>query len=108
MAGVWVTAGAPLESGDGWRVWYSWPAGDFTPATVRVRTPGGRTEAGRPTARGSPARRPGLQRQMGVRELRIVDATPGELYEVTVPERGRAAVLAHAPERNSPTPASAC
>ena len=29
---VWVTAGAPLQSGDGWRVWYSWPGGDFTPA----------------------------------------------------------------------------
>ena len=26
---------------------------------------------------------------MGVRELRIADATPGELYEVTIPERGR-------------------
>ena len=35
MAGVWVTAGAPLESGDGWRVWYSWPGGDFTPRTPR-------------------------------------------------------------------------
>ena len=35
---VWVTAGAPLETGDGWRVWYSWPAGPFEPATPRVRT----------------------------------------------------------------------
>ena len=35
---------------------------------------------------------------MGVRELRIADATPGELYEVTIPERGRPLLLAHAPE----------
>ena len=41
MAGVWVTAGAPLESGDGWRVWYSWPTGEFTPAPPRVRTTAG-------------------------------------------------------------------
>ena len=41
MAGEWVTAGAPLESGDGWRIWYSWPTGEFTPATPRVRTTGG-------------------------------------------------------------------
>jgi len=37
-SGVWVTCGAPLQSGDGWRVWYSWPGGDFTPAIPRVRT----------------------------------------------------------------------
>ena len=37
MPGTWVTAGAPLASGDGWRVWYSWPAGAFTPRTPRVQ-----------------------------------------------------------------------
>ena len=31
----------------------------------------------------------GSDRQMSVRELRIQNATPGELYEVTIPERGR-------------------
>jgi hypothetical protein len=89
MAGVWVTAGAPLDTGDGWRVWYSWPAGEFTPATPRVRTTGGQAKQviegpwdPKPAPKGS-------SRQMGVRELRIRDPEPGALYEVTVPERGK-------------------
>ena len=90
MAGaIWVTAGAPLQSGDGWRVWYSWPGGDFTPATPRVRTPGGVEQAVLlgPWAPGPPP--PGSQRRMAVRELRIANAVPGALYEVTLPELGR-------------------
>ena len=89
MAGEWVTAGAPLESGDGWRVWYSWPGGDFTPETPRVRTTAGQDK---PVTVGEwkPAPPPkGSDRWMHVREVRIADATPGELYEVTIPERGR-------------------
>ena len=90
MAGaVWVTAGAPLETGDGWRVWYSWPRGAFTPDT-----PGVRTTAGEPQTAldgpWQPAPPPaGSQRQMGVRELRVAGATPGELYEVTLHGRAR-------------------
>lgn len=89
MPGVWVTAGAPLASGDGWRVWYSWPAGDFTPKPPRVRT-----AAGQPVqlvdTPWAPAKAPkGSGRQMAVKELRLKDATPGALYEVTIPERGR-------------------
>ena len=93
---VWVTAGAPLETGDGWRVWYSWPTGPFTPATPRIRTTAGvskQVNSGawdpRPPVKGS-------KRQMAVREYRIADATPGELYEVHVPERSRPLLLAHA------------
>lgn len=84
---MWVTAGAPLETGDGWRVWYSWPGGDFTPATPRVRTTAGVEQQviEGPWAPGPPPR--GSTRHMGVRELRIVDAAPGELYDVTLPER---------------------
>ena len=89
MAGEWVTAGAPLESGDGWRIWYSWPTGPFTPATPTVRTPAGQNLAvtAGPWQPAPPVK--GSARQMGVRELRIQNATPGELYEVTIPERGR-------------------
>ena len=87
-AGVWVTAGAPLEEGDGWRVWYSWPAGDFTPELPRVRTAAGVNMTVTPGA-WAPAPAPkGSSRQMGVREIRVRGATPGELYEVTVPEHG--------------------
>ncbi len=87
-AGVWVTAGAPLEDGDGWRVWYSWPAGDFTPELPRVRTAAGVNMTVTPGA-WAPAPAPkGSSRQMGVREIRVRGATPGELYEVTVPEHG--------------------
>jgi hypothetical protein len=87
-SGVWVTCGAPLQSGDGWRVWYSWPDGDFTPARPTVRTPAGEP---RPVTQGplTPVRPPGSKRLMGVSELRIADAVPGALYEVTIPEAGR-------------------
>ena len=88
MAGVWVTAGAPLESGDGWRVWYSWPTGAFTPQTPIVRTTNGQPKQVTTGAWAPPPALPGAKRQMAIRELRITDATPGELYEVTIPERG--------------------
>ncbi len=89
MAGEWVTAGAPLESGDGWRIWYSWPTGAVHARDAAVRTPAGQdmpVTAG-PWQPAPPVK--GSARQMSVRELRIQNATPGELYEVTIPERGR-------------------
>jgi hypothetical protein len=88
-SGVWVTCGAPLESGDGWRVWYSWPGGDFMPATPRVRTPSG-TDVTVTTGPWQPGAPPaGSRRRMAIRELRIEDAIPGALYEVTIPEVAR-------------------
>jgi hypothetical protein len=86
---VWVTCGAPLQSGDGWRVWYSWPGGEFSPATPRIRTTQGRPLTVRPGpwAPGPPP--PGSTRRMAVQELRIEQAMPGTLYEVTIPEAGR-------------------
>lgn len=88
-SGVWVTCGAPLESGDGWRVWYSWPGGDFTPATPRVRSPDGTEQTVTPGPWQPDGPPPGSKRSMAVRELRIEGATPGALYEVTIPETGR-------------------
>jgi hypothetical protein len=88
-SGVWVTCGAPLHSGDGWRVWYSWPGGDFTPATPRARTPSG-TDVTVTTGPWQPGAPPaGSRRRMAIRELRIEDAIPGALYEVTIPEVAR-------------------
>ena len=46
--------GAPLESGDGWRVWYSWPAGPFTPATPARPHHRRAAQAGRRGPVGSP------------------------------------------------------
>src|SRR5690348_123708 len=85
---VWVTCGAPLESGDGWRVWYSWPDRAFTPAPATVRTPAGQplSISQGPLTSTVP---PGSKRRMGISELRIEQATPGALYEVTIPEAGR-------------------
>ena len=86
---LWVTAGAPLQTGDGWRVWYSWPRGDFTPGTPRVRTPAG-AEVKVIEGPWEPKPPPtGSTRRMGVRELRLEGATPGALYEVTLPEIDR-------------------
>jgi len=86
---IWVTAGAPLQSGDGWRVWYSWPGGEFTPAAPRVRTPAGAEQQIQlgPWNPGPPPA--GSKRRMAIRELRILNAEPGALYEVTFPELDR-------------------
>jgi len=88
-SGVWVTCGAPLEGGDGWRVWYSWPGGDFTPARARVRTPNGQELTVTPGSWQPGPPPPGSKRRMAVQELRITGATPGALYEVTIPEADR-------------------
>ncbi|HWK27388.1 MAG TPA: alkaline phosphatase D family protein [Solirubrobacter sp.] len=86
---VWVTCGAPLATGDGWRVWYSWPGAPATPQPPRVRTLDG-TEQRVSAAPFDPppAAPPGSKRTMGTREIRIENATPGATYDVTIPETG--------------------
>jgi hypothetical protein len=85
---VWVTAGAPLQSGKGWRIWYSWRDGQFQPATPEVRGAAG-AGVGQLTADWRPlAQVKGSRRRMGVLELELSQGTPGALYEVTIPERG--------------------
>jgi hypothetical protein len=86
--GVWVVAGAPLVGGTGWRIWYSWPDGEpaSEPANPQVRHVGERlleVERGGFEMLPSP---PAGARRMGVRELVLVDGTPGGLYEIRVPE----------------------
>ncbi len=95
---VWVTAGAPLQTGDGWRVWYSWPGGDFTPATPRVRTPGG-TELQVTEGPWQPKPPPtGSTRRMGVRELRLVERHARRAVRGHAPRGRQTAALAHAPD----------
>lgn len=89
MPDVWVIAGAPLETGDGWRVWYSWPQGDFTPAPPRVTTAAGAVMELVDTAWAPQPAPKGSKRQMAIKELRLKGATPGALYDITFPERGR-------------------
>ena len=103
MAGVWVTAGAPLESGDGWRVWYSWPTGAFTPRTPSVRTTNGQPKQVTDGAWAPPAPLPGAKRQMAIRELRITGRHARRSLRGDDPRAQHAAVLAHAARSASPT-----
>src|SRR3954454_14341039 len=101
-SGVWGTCGAPHHSGDGWRGWYSWPGGDFTPAPPSVRTTAGQPlkVVPGPWQPGPPP--PGSKRHMAVQELRVENATPGALYEVTIPEAGRALLWRTLPQQLPP------
>lgn len=90
-ADAWVTAGAPLESGDGWRVWSSW-TGDLTPADPVVREVGGGAMTVVPGGFSALPAPPGTGRRYGVRELRLEDATEGALYELKFPELARPVV----------------
>jgi hypothetical protein len=83
---LWVVPAAPLESRDGWRIWYSMPGGsDFEPAKPNV------------TLRGAPAAIKAsrwsllppiedLGRRVGFLTVEIDRPQPGELYDVTIPE----------------------
>lgn len=84
---IWVTAGAPLEDGRGWRLWYSWTeTEDFRPEPVGV------------TLRGDPVSVQedwrtlpsvaGYARRMGILTLQLPAGSPGDEYELRVPERG--------------------
>src|SRR3954454_19846355 len=85
-SGVWVTCGAPLQSGDGRRVWYSWTGGELSPAAPRVRTTHGEPLTVQQGPGPSP---PGSTRRMALQEPRIERTTAGALYEATIPEAGQ-------------------
>jgi hypothetical protein len=84
---VWVTAGAPLEGRQGWRIWYSRVgAGEFEPGEVTV------SRHGTPVAHTSSWHQldavPGYARRMGVLTVGLPKGSPAGTYDVTVPERG--------------------
>jgi len=83
---LWVVPAAPLESRDGWRIWYSAPGEfDFEPATPKVSLRGAlvATKASRWSLL-----RPlqDLGRRIGLLTVAIDRPRPGELYNVTIPE----------------------
>lgn len=89
-ADAWVTAGAPLPSGDGWRVWYSWPSSD----EPELRDPdvvalGARSTGVLEGGWEGPLVPPGSERSMWVRTLRLSDPEPGALYELAFPEQSQ-------------------
>jgi hypothetical protein len=86
---TWVVPGAPLEQGEGWRIWYSRPGTDnFRPKDPDVRL------RGKPQAISVDFdlfdETRGLARRMGVMTVRLSDPKPGALYEVTAPESSKA------------------
>lgn len=87
MSGVWITAGAPLPTHDGWRVWYSWKGPPDEPALPRVRLVGGADVAVTASAFEFQPGPPVSERLIGVRELRLEPFVPGATYELDFPQR---------------------
>lgn len=99
MSDTWIVPGAPLANGAGWRIWYS-RAGteDLNPGPIEV------FRAGRPVPfqgvwRQLPAQLPlkpetaadaTMNRRMGVLTVTLDQPEPGALYEIRIPEAGRA------------------
>ena len=84
---LWIVPGAPLEHGAGWRIWYSWPAGQaFNPGNVVVSR-GGIQELKKQEWNPLPSL-PGYDRRMGICIVRLKDTSPGALYDVLIPEAG--------------------
>jgi PhoD-like phosphatase len=82
---LWITAGAPLEGGRGWRVWYSWPRGDFKPARIDVRRRGRKVECCQHWAPLEPIL--GYPRRMGILTVKLAAPESGVPYDVRIPER---------------------
>jgi hypothetical protein len=84
---VWVAAGAPLDGGAGWRVWYSWRGGGpFAPAPVTVRLPGGPPEPLTPDPDPHLIDVEGSERSFAVHKLQLQNPSPGTRYQVDIPE----------------------
>lgn len=83
MSKTWIVPGAPLENGDGWRVWMCTSGQkDFAPQDVTVSL------AGQPQAIAAPwpwkllPRLEGLDRRVGVLEIRLKNPTPGKSFNL--------------------------
>jgi hypothetical protein len=84
---VWVVPGTPLESGAGWRIWYSAPH-EFEPADVTVTRRGSPVETEQAFELFEPLE--GVERRMGVLTVTLPSGSAGgDLYEVAIPEAGR-------------------
>ena len=82
---VWVVAGASLERGAGWRIWYGQPGhADFKPQPVSVSL-NGRLQGVTQTWEIQPDL-PGLAWRMGAATVALAAPQPGSTYEITIPE----------------------
>jgi hypothetical protein len=82
----WIVPGAPLENGQGWRIWFSREDGNVAqPVVERVeRVSDGQDEAF--DCSWTPQKVPPLQRSFGVMELTLKVPRPGEVYRIHLPE----------------------
>ena len=91
MGSLWVVPGAPLEKGDGWRIWLSQPGGDDfkPPKPIEVRHQGvvQSYDEGDANWKLFPPYE-GLSRRMGVLTVKLDDPKPGARYEITIPGAG--------------------
>ena len=82
---AWVVAGAPLENGAGWRIWYGQPGhAPFGPQPVSLSL-NGQPQAIRQSWQIQPDL-PGLNWRMGVATVTLAVAQPGATYEIAIPE----------------------
>lgn len=86
---IWVVPGAPLATGKGWRIWYSWASPrPFRPAPVGVTRDG----TPEPTSQADWVVLPdedGLERRIGVLTVELANPNPGVTYDIDIPEAGR-------------------
>lgn len=82
----WIVPGAPLENGQGWRIWFSREDGNVAqPVVERVEcVSDGQDEAF--DCSWTPQKVPPLQRSFGVMELTLKVPRPGEVYRIHLPE----------------------
>lgn len=84
---MWVVPGAPLEHGEGWRIWYSRAGtGGFEPAPVRIFRDGKEEAAEQPQPWRLIEPWPGLNRRIGIRTVKLRNPSPGAEYRVEIPE----------------------
>ena len=84
---MWIVPGAPLERGEGWRIWCCRPGNDdFEPGPVSVTRRGRAEETDQSWKLLEPLEE--LERRIGVLTLRLARPAPGERYEVAIPEAG--------------------
>lgn len=85
MSQTWVVPGAPLLDGSGWRIWYSRPGNqDFLP-TMPTALRNGSPQAITTTWDLLP-RYEGLDRRMGVLDVRLAQPLPGQTFDIIIPE----------------------
>ena len=86
---TWCVPGAPLENGDGWRIWYATEGSrNKKPRNVQVQTLSRQTVASTmDTEYIAPP--PGFGRRIAVVDVKLTRPAPGRQFRVTIPELNR-------------------